>query len=131
MAKAIDPVVREVRIALWKVHILHHAAEQPVYGQWIAEELARHGYLISPGTLYPLLRRMETRGWIAAQAPVGAGAHRRRNYVLTAKGAAVLAVIREHVAELHEEVCGRRRPARSKGDGGSGRRRRSRLPGSL
>jgi PadR family transcriptional regulator PadR len=118
-----DPVIREVLIALWKIHILHHAAERPVYGQWITEELARHGYRISPGTLYPLLRRMETRGWISAQAPTRTGAHARRSYVLSEKGAAVLAVIWEHVAELYQEVCGKRRHAQKRGGTASGRPR--------
>jgi PadR family transcriptional regulator, regulatory protein PadR len=34
-----------------RIHVLHHAAEGEVYGQWLIEELARHGYRISPGTL--------------------------------------------------------------------------------
>ena len=41
-----DPVVREFLLTFWKIHILHHAAEhQGVYGQWMLEELGRHGYL--------------------------------------------------------------------------------------
>jgi hypothetical protein len=59
-----DLVTREILLSFWKVHILHHAEEGPIYGQWIAEELRRHGYEISPGTLYPLLKRMETNGWL-------------------------------------------------------------------
>ena len=55
---------REILLSFWKVHILHHAGEAPVHGQWILTELRRHGYEISPGTLYPLLERMERRGWL-------------------------------------------------------------------
>ena len=47
-----------------RLHILHHAAEQEIYGQWIMEELARHGYRLSPGTLYPMLQAMEGRGYL-------------------------------------------------------------------
>jgi PadR family transcriptional regulator, regulatory protein PadR len=100
-----DPLTREVLIALWKVHILHHAAERPVYGQWVVEELGRHGYRISPGTLYPLLKRMETRGWLSSQTPEAARPKARRNYVLTAEGAGVLAVIRTKVTELYRELA--------------------------
>ena len=46
-----------------RIHILHHAAEGEVYGQWLIEELGRHGYRLSPGTLYPMLQAMETRGY--------------------------------------------------------------------
>jgi len=38
-----------------RLHVLHHAAEGDLYGQWMIEELARHGYRVSPGTLYPML----------------------------------------------------------------------------
>ncbi|MFI5165916.1 MAG: PadR family transcriptional regulator [Thermoanaerobaculales bacterium] len=99
-----DPLTREVLIALWKIHILHHAAQGPVYGQWVAEELGRHGYRISPGTLYPLLKRMETRGWLSPQTSTAANPKARRNYVLTGKGARVLAVIKRQVADLQREL---------------------------
>lgn len=46
---------REILLSFRKVHILHHASEKPIHGQWVLTELRRHGYDISPGTLYPLL----------------------------------------------------------------------------
>ena len=61
-----NEVVREFLLAFWKIHILHHAAEQGIYGQWMLEELHHHGYRLSPGTLYPMLARMATRGWLRA-----------------------------------------------------------------
>lgn len=100
-----DPMTREIQLAFWKVHILHHAAEGPVYGQWILEELRRHGYELSPGTLYPLLRRMEAHGWLKSKDQAGEGkAHTRREYRLTAGGRKVLKRLRALVAELHHEV---------------------------
>src|SRR3954454_9445066 len=42
-----------------KLHVLHHASEHPVYGLWLIEELAEHGYSVSPGTLYPLLNSLD------------------------------------------------------------------------
>lgn len=97
-------LTREILLGFWKVHILHHAAEHPVIGQWVLTELRRHGYDISPGTLYPLLKRLERNGWLRSEAAVGEGKRRRRYYHLTARGAAVLDVIRETVVELHHEV---------------------------
>lgn len=97
-------VTREVLLGFWKVHILHHAAEEPVVGQWILEELRRHGHGVSPGTLYPLLKRMERNGWLRCESDPAAGLRGRRYYHLTARGAAVLEVLREAVVELHHEV---------------------------
>ncbi len=99
-------VTREVLLGFWKVHILHHAAEEPVVGQWILEELRRHGHAVSPGTLYPLLKRMERNGWLRCEADPAAGLRGRRYYHLTARGAAVLRVLRDAVSELHHEVVG-------------------------
>ena len=50
-----------------RLHILHHAAEHEIYGQWMIEELARHGYKLSPGTLYPLLHGMERKGYLRSR----------------------------------------------------------------
>ncbi len=80
-----DPVVREFLLAFWKIHILHHAEEGGVYGQWMLEELHHHGYRISPGTLYPMLSRMAARGWLRAAKPKRATA--ARVYRLTPQGA--------------------------------------------
>ena len=97
-------LTREILLGFWKVHILHHAAEHPIIGQWVLTELRRHGYDISPGTLYPLLKRLERNGWLRSEAVVGEGKRRRRYYHLTKRGAAVLDVLRETVVELHHEV---------------------------
>jgi PadR family transcriptional regulator PadR len=101
-----DPklLAREILLGFWKVHILHHAAEHPVVGQWVLTELRRHGYDISPGTLYPLLKRMERNGWLRCEVEAGTGARGRRYYHLTPDGAAVLDILRENVIELHHEV---------------------------
>lgn len=66
-----NPLAREILLAFWKVHILHHAAEGPIYGQWVLDELRRHGYDLSPGTLYPLLKRMEAHGWLKSREKAG------------------------------------------------------------
>jgi PadR family transcriptional regulator PadR len=97
-------LTREILLGFWKVHILHHAAEHPIIGQWVLTELRRHGYDISPGTLYPLLKRLERNGWLRSEAAVGEGKRRRRYYHLTTRGAAVLELLRETVVELHHEV---------------------------
>ncbi|MBI1851226.1 MAG: helix-turn-helix transcriptional regulator [Planctomycetes bacterium] len=97
-----DPINREVLLALWKIHILHHAAEQPVYGLWLIEELAEHGYRLSPGTLYPILQRMQKNGWL--RSPTERQPKSRRHFRITTKGRRVLARLRGLIAELHDEV---------------------------
>ena len=97
-----DPVDREFRLPLWKIHILHHAAAEPVYGLWLLEELAAHGHRVSPGTLYPLLARMEARGWLRSAA--GPGEKSRRSYRITPLGRRVLKALRRDIEELYREI---------------------------
>jgi len=97
---------REILLGFFKVHILHHAAEGPVVGQWMMSELRRHGYDVSPGTMYPLLARLEERGWLASTADPAGGSRARREYTLTAAGRDVLDLLRRQVAELYREVGG-------------------------
>jgi PadR family transcriptional regulator, regulatory protein PadR len=99
-----DPIVREFLLGFWKIHILHHADEQGVYGQWMLEELREHGYHISPGTLYPILARMAKRGWLKAAEPKRSTAP--RIYRLTPRGREVLTRIRAALDELYEEAGG-------------------------
>jgi DNA-binding PadR family transcriptional regulator len=112
-----DPklLTREVLLGFWKVHILHHASEDRVYGQWVLTELRRHGYDISPGTLYPLLNRMERNGWLRCEIEPGTGPRGRRYYHLTGHGAAVLRVLRAATVELHHEVVEEAKEARRHG----------------
>ena len=94
---------KDLYSGLIRLHVLHHAAEEPVYGAWIIEELRRHGYEISPGTLYPMLHGLERKGYLTSQ-PQGSGKRARRLYRITAKGQAALAEAREKVKELFGEL---------------------------
>lgn len=95
---------REILLAFWKVHILSHAAQKPVVGQWILQELRHHGYDVSPGTLYPMLSRMEKFGWLECVTASNHGSRSRKEYFLTAKGRRVLEIIRGLVDEMYREV---------------------------
>ena len=118
-----DPVDREIRLALWKLHILHHAARRPVYGLWLLEELAEHGHRLSPGTLYPILSRMERNGWLRSTS--GESAKARRNYRITPDGRAILRRLRHDVDQLHRELVLGIEPGKARGGraGGSLRKR--------
>jgi DNA-binding PadR family transcriptional regulator len=95
---------REILLAFWKVHILHHAGERPVVGQWMLKELRHHGYDVSPGTLYPLLRRLEAHGWLCSNDDPGGHPRAPRHYRLTAEGRRALDQARGFLDELREEL---------------------------
>src|SRR6516225_8310468 len=97
-------LIREILLSFWKIHILHHAGEEAINGQWILTELRRHGYEISPGTLYPMLNRMEKLGWLKGKVVSLRGRRTRRDYRLTTKGEKVLKLMRVKIRELYEEV---------------------------
>jgi PadR family transcriptional regulator len=106
------PLTREIFLGLWKIHILHHAAEGPVVGQWMLKELGRHGYQVSPGTMYPLLRRMERNRWLRCEVDPGGGSRARRDYYLTAVGRRVLRLVEEQLSELTRELTPAKRRSR-------------------
>ena len=100
-----DVIAREFLVPFWKIHVLHHAAAREVYGLWMLRELAEHGYRVSPGTLYPLLARMERHGWLRSKS--SGKAKGRRSYRITPEGRQVLKELRKSITELHHEVVRR------------------------
>lgn len=86
-----------------RVHILHHAVLEPVCGVDMIEELGRHGYKLSPGTLYPILHSLEEDGYLTVTEEVVAG-KRRRNYRATKKGQKLLTEAQAKLKELFREV---------------------------
>ena len=94
---------RELLSGFVRLHILLHAAEAPVYGTWIIEELARHGYRLSAGTLYPMLHAMERKGYLTSREERH-GKTARRLYEATDVGREALAVAREKAVELFGEL---------------------------
>jgi len=86
------------------LHILYHADKKAIYGVEITEELLRHGYELSPGTLYPILRQLYEAGYLLRKEEVVAG-KQRKNFWITASGKRVLAEAREKLQELVLEVA--------------------------
>ena len=96
-------MVRDFLRGAAQAHVLHHAVERDVYGAWLTDELSRHGYVISPGTLYPLLHRMETEGLLVSRVEVERG-RALRLYRATERGRRELGTPRKAVAELAVEL---------------------------
>jgi len=96
---------RTLYSGLIRLHILHHAAEQPVYGIWIARELGRHGYNLSAGTLYPILHQLERKGYLRSREK-RQGKSAWRVYGITPLGRKALSAARRRVQELFGEMFG-------------------------
>jgi PadR family transcriptional regulator PadR len=96
-------VLRDFFLGFIKIHILYHAGQEPVYGLELIEELGRHGYQLSPGTLYPVLHGLEQNGYLVSEKQV-VGGKRRKYYTLTEQGRAALDEARARIRELVEEV---------------------------
>jgi len=103
MIRRSSPRYQDLYIGLVRVHVLHHAAREPVFGQGMMDELGRHGYRLGPGTMYPLLHSMERRGWLKARPMVVAG-RRRKCYVATRAGRVALSEAIGRVKELYDEI---------------------------
>lgn len=86
-----------------RLHILHHAGRAPVFGAGLIEELRRHGYRVSPGTLYPILHTLERNGYLKSRVEI-VGGKRRRSYVATTVGKSALRLSRPRILELVREL---------------------------
>jgi len=96
---------RDLYSGLIRLHILHHAVEKPIFGLGMLEELARHGYRISPGTLYPLLLGLERKGYLRSWEERD-GRSRRRVFRATPKGKRALQAAKRKIRELFAEIAG-------------------------
>ena len=93
----------ELYSGLIRLHILYHASKGPIFGLWIVEELGRHGYKLSPGTLYPILHALERKGYLRSREKRD-GRQVRRLYRATAAGRKALAAAKVKVRELLGEL---------------------------
>jgi DNA-binding PadR family transcriptional regulator len=94
---------RDLYSGLIRLHVLHHAAEGPIFGLGMIEELARHGYRISPGSFYPLLEKLEKKGYLRSIEERD-GKSLRKVYRATRQGQAALIAAKDKVRELFGEL---------------------------
>jgi len=94
---------KDLLSGLIRLHILHHAGKGELYGQWMIEELARHSYKLSPGTLYPMLHALERKGLLKSRMQ-GVGRRARRLYRATPQGRKALTAAKNRVRELFGEL---------------------------
>jgi PadR family transcriptional regulator, regulatory protein PadR len=96
-------MLRNFFLGFIKIHILHHAAHAPVFGLALIRELARHGYDVSPGTVYPILHELARAGYLRREDQVVQGKV-RKYYRITPLGRQALEEVRVKIAELVAEV---------------------------
>jgi DNA-binding PadR family transcriptional regulator len=96
-------LIRELFLGFIKLHVLYHAGQEPIYGVWLMEELAEHGYQLSAGTLYPTLHSLEKEGYLVSEKKVVDG-KTRKYYALTPEGRKALEKGREKAVELLNEI---------------------------
>ena len=97
------PIIADLYAGLIRLHVLHHAVKEPIYGFAMIEELRRHGYELSAGTLYPILHGLEQKGLLTS-AKERAGSTERRIYRATPAGRKALTAAKAKVRELFGEL---------------------------
>jgi PadR family transcriptional regulator, regulatory protein PadR len=98
---------RELKKGSAELLILSLVEDQPRHGYDIATLIERRseGTLkFNVASLYPLLYRLEKRGWIQGRWVEKAGQRRRRYYRLTAEGKKVLKAQRNSWREFVEAI---------------------------
>ena len=96
-------MLRKIFLGFIRLHILYHAALGPVCGVDLLRELRRHGYRLSPGTLYPVLHELAALGYLRQSSQIVNG-RRRKEYVATAAGRNALTAARRALTELSREL---------------------------
>ncbi|MBW1666894.1 MAG: helix-turn-helix transcriptional regulator [Deltaproteobacteria bacterium] len=98
-----EKITRDFFFGFIRIHILHHAEKEPIFGQRFSEELGRHGYHISYGTLYPIFHRLEKEGYLVSEK-INVGGKIRKYYKITRKGKRMLTEAKQQIRELVDEV---------------------------
>ena len=104
-------MIRDFFLGFIRIHILHHAAKEPVYGLLLIEELRHHGYDVGAGTLYPVLHDLSESGYLKRQDRIVAG-RIRKYYSISGAGLRALALARKQIRELVAEVLEDHGPTR-------------------
>ena len=102
---------RDLFLSFVTVHILHHVAREPARGLALIQELRRHGYEVTVGTLYPMLPCMEAAGYLPYEARI-VGGEVRKYYTITPDGCLALEPAQRQIRELVAEVLDGEGPAR-------------------
>ena len=98
-----NQIIRKLFLGFIQIHILHHAKKEPFFGSWMIEELREHGYDMSPGTLYPILHNLESKGLLEKEEKTVEGKI-RKYYKITSIGVEILEEAKRKAIELFKEI---------------------------
>ena len=98
-----DAITRDFFLGFIKLHILYHSKKEEIYGQEFRNELQRHGYEISFGTLYPIFHKLEKSGYLSSRKANVKGKI-RKYYSITDKGNVILENSKHKAKELFDEL---------------------------
>lgn len=98
-----DIMIKNLYNGFIRIHILYHAVAEKICGIEIINELKRHGYAVSPGTIYPILHKMNQDNLLVSHNETVSG-KRRIYYRATPHGKKILKQAREKIKELYDEI---------------------------
>ena len=98
----IDNLIQELRRGVISLAVLSQLQEEQ-YGYSVMKLLADKGLDVDQGTLYPLLRRLETQGLLESRWRIE-DARPRRYYVISARGVAVLPRLRDEWKKISDTI---------------------------
>ncbi|MDC7224256.1 MAG: PadR family transcriptional regulator [Spirochaetales bacterium] len=98
-----NKVPKKLLLGFMQIHMLIQAKKEPFFGLGMIEELKSYGYQISPGTIYPLLAKMEKEHLLKKEVRLIKGKN-RHYYDITEEGIEVLKIAREKAQQLFDEL---------------------------
>ena len=98
-----DKLLTDLFLGFIKIHILYHAGKEKIFGQEFQNELERHGYHVSFGTLYPIFHKLEDEKYLKS-VKVNVNGKVRRYYQITPKGKRILEKAKKQAKELVDEL---------------------------
>jgi PadR family transcriptional regulator PadR len=94
---------RDLCSGLIRLHILHRADREEIFGNRVLEDLAEHGYRLSAGTLYPILHALTAKGYLRVTER-RSGSRMRKMYRTTSSGRRALVDAKAKVETLFAEL---------------------------
>jgi PadR family transcriptional regulator, regulatory protein PadR len=86
MREGIQNWVKQTRKGLLEYVLLRTVARGPVYAYELTDIVARLGFDVSPGTVYPALTRLRSEGWVGVRLEESSLGPPRKYYSITDHG---------------------------------------------
>ncbi|SDL87145.1 PadR family transcriptional regulator [Sediminibacillus halophilus] len=111
----VDKLLQELRRGTITIGVLSQL-DKPQYGYSLVSILSDKGMHVEPGTLYPLLRRLEKQGLLESKWDTNEG-RPRKYYLLSRKGKEVFAQLKNEWKSIVGNMEGLLRESEETNDG--------------